>query len=734
MRERFVSGLAAGLLIFFLGMFLGGLLGLYSTAFFVALPLAMCLAAGRRFYRFAMRCVRHSLAVRRRSTPSLVTTAVALFGLAGVAMVYFPILNPGNMAADSHWYHLPIAEHYVAQGGIKSFPEGWYQGTLPHLSSLVYAWAFLLPAADAFEHIELAAHLEFVIFLWTLAAVPVLTAWAVAPALRNSGNPRSPAGSRTPRHAAGAWAAMFLFPGIFLYDSSLGIASDHIAAFWAIPVLIALVRASRAPTVASAVALSIPTAGALLTKYQCLAIVAFPIAAFMGSLLWRSVHIGRQSDSRPTLLLAVLAFSASELLLTAPHWLKNWVWYGDPVYPFLHRYLHVHPWTIDSANLFEDTFKSQLWRPEGAPWKKLKDTLEVLVSFSFKPHDWDGFHGKVPVFGSLFTLFLVPLLFVARAARVWVVVAASEVGVLVWFWTSHQDRYLQGLVPWMVVGAASAIRLMWATGAFARVTASALIAFQIIWGGDVPFIPTHAMLGTAPAKVAIDLLSSGYRKDFKSRSNVFGDFGLVAKQLPKGAKVLIHDRHDHLGIAAMSISDIGPWQGGISYGRMGSARAFYDRMREYGVTHILWQGESSGYDSLAGDLVFSAFLVRYEKGERKIGGHRLGAMPRQAPPDDEWTKATALVLSCNEYALGLYQLEDLTVPSAGSRHYPVPRAPFSPEAMASLVDRSDFVVLDQRCHPDASPPEGALFRKKVVRKGADLWVRVAPKGSPLSVE
>src|SRR5436190_10880413 len=64
MRERIVTSLSAGLLIFFLGMFLGGLLGLYGALFFFALPLALCLAAGRPFYRSLFRYARRLLILR----------------------------------------------------------------------------------------------------------------------------------------------------------------------------------------------------------------------------------------------------------------------------------------------------------------------------------------------------------------------------------------------------------------------------------------------------------------------------------------------------------------------------------------------------------------------------------------------------------------------------------------------------------------------------------------------
>ena len=46
------------------------------------------------------------------------------------------------------------------------------------------------------------------------------------------------------------WIAMFLFPGIFLYDSNLHAGADHIAALFCIPLVLALLRVWRSWTTA----------------------------------------------------------------------------------------------------------------------------------------------------------------------------------------------------------------------------------------------------------------------------------------------------------------------------------------------------------------------------------------------------------------------------------------------------------------------------------------------------
>src|SRR6185369_9632770 len=143
-------------------------------------------------------------------------------------------------------------------------------------------------------------------------------------------------------------------------------------------------------------------------------------------------------------------------LLTAPHWLMNWWWYGDPFYPYLRHHLATHPWTPSAARDLESALQSHLWRTSGTAYAQLRETARAMLTFSFEPHDWATYHGSVPVFGSLFTIasLLVPLL--RRSQRLLHLVASTLAGIAVWYLTFHQDRYLQALLPWMV-GATVAI-------------------------------------------------------------------------------------------------------------------------------------------------------------------------------------------------------------------------------------------------------------------------------------
>lgn len=731
--EHAVVSFAVGLYVFFLAMLLGGLLGLYGTAFFVLLPSLMLGAGTRPVVRTARRFLRHRRFARARALPdSSWALPITLFGLLGAGMVYFSILTPNNVAFDSRWQHLPIAEHYVAEGAVRRFPEGWYIGASPHLSSFVYTWAFMLPKSTLFDRVELSAHLEFVSFLWTLAGIPALVRLLV-PSLRKAAKPGGP------RSLVGfSWAARFLFPGIFLYDSSLCVGADHMTAVFAVPIYALLVRAYRDLSPHLCLVLVMMLSGAFLTKYTgALTLLSLPVLAIAARTAW--IGLGtliRRVRARRALVLprepiswwkGPLTAFVGGLLFTAPQWAKNWVFYGDPLYPLLANRLHAHPWTPDSAERFEWGFiKAELWKPTpdlAGVWQ----TLKALITQSFIPNDWPRFHGSVPVFGSLFTLTLFFLPFLRKTWRIAGLFLAVHLGIFCWYWTHHQDRYLQAMLPWFAVATAGVLMLVWRTHVVNRVAVAGLVALQVVWGADVYFISGHAMIGS-PITAVTALISSGYRKDEKSReAGLFAPFPEIARALPKHAKVLVHQMHPHLGLEAMSVNDFTVNQGGISYGRLLTSRAVYDLYRGYGVTHLLYStGVSGDAETFAGDLVFWSFARRYGQNPKAFSGMTLAAMP-DAPPPEETSDVVAMLMCPAGPASGLYHLPQLHVPAFGPKKGKYPR-PYKAAAAggvddADLVTSAAYAVVEPRCR--AFPAAVTGFDRVVKRNAYDFWVRLA---------
>lgn len=698
--ERALLSFTLGFFLFFLCMFVGGLLHVLGSVFSIALPVVM-IGAGvphavrrvRRMHEPLLQFLRGPVRVR-----SWLGAGVLLFGVLGFLLAYIPTLTPENIAADSRWYHLVLAESYAAAGGIARSGEGSFVAAYPQLSSILYAWAFLLPRTTLFDRLEIAAHLEVMVFIWTLLGVAVLAARVV------------------PRQKLGlGWVAMFLFPGLLLYDSSLSVAADHVLGFWGPPIFLTLVRAWERLEPRRCLLLGVALSGAVLTKYQAGCLVLAPIAALAVRAVWLTVKpVGRRWHA-----LAGLAVSGGVVLvLTSAHWLKNLIWYRDPFYPLLHDRLPSTPWSADANRYFDTIFRAAFWRPEGTLGERLKETFFALFTFSFEHHDWASFHGKVPVFGSLFTLFTFCLPFLGVRRRLWGLVLCTYAGIFVWYWASHQDRYLQALVPWMAATTAAVIMLVWRSGIFARVAVSLPIAAQIVWGGDVPFFPTHAFINTTPYKSVADLLASGFAGNYSERLRPFPPWLALGRRLPKDAKVLVHGDIGPVGLGRSSVTDITGWQGGISYGRQTDA-LLYDQLHGLGVTHVVWTADwGRGVNSVADDLVFYSFVARHLDQRESIEKHnyaRLGARPTDAPQGRVlvWTRVEG-------YEPGLYFVNDLTIPGWKAKepwNYPAPlRQATDP---GELLPEAEYVVADKKTDVELPAFTQVMLRNKQTR----IWRR-----------
>lgn len=710
--EHLSVSFAGGVYLFYLGMFLGGIGRLYGRAFFVALPLALIAAGAVPFFRYLRRAARHVAGARRRAPArSPWTLAVHGFGVLGLLLVYFAILSPNNVAFDSRWMHLGIAEHYAAEGAVRRFPEGWYVGAGPHLASYLYTWAFLLPKGTIADHVALAAQLEFVTFALGLLGIPAL----VRALLRHAGT--------GPDAYRWAWAARFLFPGLFLYDSSLCLGADHIASIFAAPIYLLLLRTWKDRAPRSAALLALVLTGGLLTKWTGALLLVAPalLAVAVRTVTTLIAALRRRIDFR-AVWAAPLTATLTGLVFFSPHWLKNLIWYGDPLYPVLHRRFHPHPWTVDSAARFDIGFMALLWKPT---WDK-KGILNVLASpfsFSFVPNDWGNFHGATPILGSLFTLVMLLLPLLKGARRIWGLYGATLFGILVWYVTNHQDRYLQAAMPWMAAATAAVLALVWREGLAARIAASLLVGLQIVWGADVYFMPAHIYLGI-PAKASLDLLSRTPGKPVGSRFAYADGFIAVGKQLPPKSKALIHEYHPHLGIGAPTVTDCPLHQGGISYARTPTPREVFDQLSGYGVTHLVYRtAQSREPDNLAGEIVFANFIQRFARGPKPADGWTVAAMPTVPPPPGN-APDPVLVITCGRNLKpGLYRLADLATVfgySAKPVHDPRPTVPGSD--IPTLLPRAQAVAQDTACASQAKGLE-ATFVKAGQRDPYALWVR-----------
>lgn len=687
--ERTTLSFALGVFAFSLAVFVLGLLHALHTLTFFLLPLA-CFWLGFRDLQRTIGQLRR-VPLTPRSWPGMSTLALAAFGLLAIGLLYFQILSPEGFSFDVRWYHIPLAQRYALSGAIGPSPEGFWMAAYPQLCSYLYTWAFLIPRSLLFDRLELCAHLEFLLFLATLAQIPVLVRRLV---------PRL--------DVRLSWVVLLLFPGIYLYDSNLHAGADHVAGFWAIPIALCGLGAWRRFHTRNALSCAVFLSAAALTKYTALTLVVPAALALTARACWLRWARGERQVSRAFWLLV-----ASALVLTAPHWLKNWLWYGDPAYPALHGVLSLHPWGEDAASRFG--YLQDMNRVVPLTWQGLLDALGVMFSFSFVPHDWAQLHGDVPVFGSLFTLTLFCVPFLKEGRRLLWLYTGAMAAVFVWCFLNRFDRYLQTILPWMAAATAACLWRVWQEGQAVRLALLPLIGLQIGWGGDVPFIRSHNLVGDSPVRQVADFLQSGYAQK-EHRLRVYEPLNSIGKAFPADAVVLAHDIITILGIDRNWVTDL--HQSQISYGRLLTPRAIHRQLAQLGVSHLLWPNWSIGRDSLAGDLAFLNYVVHHTVDQQTFGPHTVARLPDAGPADAEG-ELQVVLFGCNTpYASGLYGLSQLTLPVRKPGPAPKAQAPVPGDLGAFS---GAFVVVDRSCHKQRKVAE--QFALTSTRGTLELYLR-----------
>jgi hypothetical protein len=701
LAEHLAISLALGVFAFFLTSFAFGSLGLYGTPFFLLAPALLLAAGSRAVLRTWDRLRRHTRKLDLRLHLGLRQAATLLFGLLGWLLLWFPTLSPRNVSFDAAWFHLPIAEHYVAQGGIAPFSEGWVLGAVPQLASLLYAWPFSMPGT-VFDRVVTAAQLEVAIFSMTLVGVTAIT--------------RRVLGRRAPL----SWAALFLFPGIFCYDSGLLLGADHVAALFAAPLYLLSLRYLEQPSRAHALLLAAFGAAILDTKYSAVILIPLLIAVVVARLL----RDARQQPLREALL-PPCTLLAALLVLTAPHWLKNAIYYGDPLFPVLRAWLPARPWSEAAEAPYRTWFNL---KHAPATLAGAYQAAKSLVTFAFVPNDFPGYHGTVPVFGALFTLCTPALLFLRHRPRLLWLFGGTYLGLAVWPWIHQYDRYLQVLLPWMAAGTAAVLSLLWREGFVLRAAVCSLVGLQVVWGGDVAFIPSHLAAGSVVHKLVIDLLGRGYQGDYAARLVAYPQWEAMGRQLPPRSKVLVHEGDIRLGLGARSALDYSGDQGAFYWGEPGarSPREVWQTLRSHGITHLIWFKQTDrGSDSVAAGLVFFEFARRSTRSMGTYGPYELAALsdtpPAASSPGD------VAYYPCEPeppFVPGLYRLGDLARAPGDARHVARP----APEvSMQQAIERASFLVFDERCHGALEDATRARFELLATRGKAKLFaLRSAP--------
>lgn len=333
---------------------------------------------------------------------------------------------------DSLVYHLALPQLYLYRGAIVATPENVYSG-LPFGLQMLFGWCLSLSG----ENLAAMLHATF-----GAASAWALWAW----------------GRRYATGSVGILAALIFYLCPIAMYASWHCGVDLGASFYCVAALYALCRSLESSEEREARGWSI-TAGLLAgfamgTKYN-----VFPLGAVMilvhGGL---SFHLGR--SLRNTFWMAGAAAVA-----VLPWLFKNALFYGNPLYPFLYKYLgHAKPieWEkfmgAAGSRSLSDSFGSWIGFKTLllTPWRSSFDDLPA--------GDWPG-----PVL-----LFVVPCAFLLygryryegnsknenapRVMSAWVAaLILAAAGFAIWALTSRLVRYALPVIPFLALCGALAV-------------------------------------------------------------------------------------------------------------------------------------------------------------------------------------------------------------------------------------------------------------------------------------
>lgn len=699
--ESAVLGMALGTVAFTLFMYAAGAAAMLTSGFAIALPVGMLLASGRDGANLLSR-----LARERTPMPVSAVSAIALaFGGSAIALTYVRTLTPDALGYDSAWYHLKIAQDYARWGQIGPFP-GDYSHALPHLASFLYTWGYLLPGLHVAERWIFALHMEFCLLLWTLAGISVAVTRLVGP--------RAPQGS---------FAAFFLLPGIFLHN--VWATSEHVVGLFAVPIALATVMFCASPGPKEGALFAALLGGGVLAKYQIIylavpALIAVTVAWGLGwARLRRFLDPAARRKQMQRLVYAPLVMGLVGAFVVFPHFLKNTIYYGNPVYPFLMDVFPSRPSVPDGALLLKHGLQPEA--PSGSLFKRFAGSLKVLTTVPLLPRNvWpDG--------GFSLFVALAPAVIWLRNCRALRVFASLGLGALiVWGMVLPYTRYLEAFTPVLAAGLGALLVLLWRQGFIARLGLVPLVSLQTLWVLDGTFTDYSFFTVQASLDLIHKAVKSGSKGVFDSYRRGYREVG---ESLPKNAKVVLHTSGPSLGIDRDISMDSMGFQGLIDYRTMRTPRDVYDRFRALGFTHTIHEPHGYPSPTFQEDVLFHALVFRYGVDQRLIADtFYVAGLPSTPPPREApWQ---VLCVNLPNYSSGLYPVEELQVWTElppELRKVPKPIQLASPGEESRLLETAD-AVLCQACDKELVKTIKERDFERVPHRAGDseLFVKPAP--------
>jgi hypothetical protein len=405
---------------------------------------------------------------------------------------------------------------------------------------------------------------------------------------------------------------------------------------------------------------------------------------------------------------------ACTLLFTAPHFGANLVYHRNPLYPFAQDIFTGSTPTVPGAAAFADyLLRSSGSHPPTTLLEQVKTLAIAVATFPCHPH--------VAESGVLFAVALVLAFLLPRARALWLAWLFAVSTLVVWNLTYPQGRNLEGVLPVVAVVTGAVLLRALRLGRLARLGVGLLLLFQVMAGLDSFF--------ASPDRIAnaVSLIRSSHERRADTRFLEYQrDYLALGHSLPKHAVVLMHTMHTNLGIDRPVLHDGFGFQSLIDPRTFRTMRDFYLRLRELGVTHIVYEPRVSAAVTRQGQVVFDVFAARYQGGGRSFGSMRVFAMPEVPPPEEPAYEV--LVANLPEQRDGLYDVSDLGVVEDLPRHLRERRPPKEPltEANAlALLTRARAVLYgrDAKLPAAASDELAARFERHATYSDFSVFVR-----------
>ena len=537
--EGFAIEAALGLGLIAFCFLLLGLLGLFHSWVLIACAFLLGLLAWPEIGRAAldgMHLPRRVFAEAREG---------GFFGLSvtaiGVAVLLFSVLEALGPPAenDALMYHLQAPRMFMEAGRLFPTPEIW-QANGPLLTEMLYALGLAF-GTDSFARL---LHLLFS----TLLAVATF------------GVAKQDLGAR------GGWFAATVLLGIPILPLWGSLALTDMA--WALYCFLAVLATLRWSTDGDRrwlVIGGVLTGFAASSKYLGLGIALLLIG-------W--IAVSRRHSDRRARLKAVVVFVACAAAVASPWFVKNLVWTGNPVYPFL---LGGPDWTP-----LRLSYLMTYLRSFGAG----TGVVETLLL------PWN-LYVRHAEFGTIMTsidvpspFFLLALAFPwARPPAGWGSLGVLTVlAMLVWAAGSQQTRFLLPLYP--ILTLLSVVTLCWIDARWQRPGLRVILP-ALALGAIATTLAYQVVYATTTRTLSVVL---GWESKASYLRRILYDYSameFIENELPENAQVaLLWDgRSYYCDSRCLPDADLSRWPRLLQ--ETGSAQAAVEALRSRGVSHVL---------------------------------------------------------------------------------------------------------------------------------------------------